>query len=68
MANCLFCYQHVETGTYHPACSKKFFGTKQVPLLELDKEKLNQLARITVNERLAVTGVQPKLSLSLEGE
>ncbi|MFC3199893.1 HipA domain-containing protein [Parapedobacter deserti] len=26
------------------------------------------MARITVNERLAVTGVQPKLSLSLEGE
>ncbi len=68
MANCLFCYQKVEAGTYHPACSKKFFGTTQVPLLELDKEKLNQLAQITVNERLAITGVQPKLSLSLEGE
>jgi Uncharacterized protein related to capsule biosynthesis enzymes len=68
MANCLFCYQPVDVGTYHPACSKKFFGTAQVPLLELDKEKLNQLAQITVNERLAVTGVQPKLSLSLEGE
>jgi len=68
MANCLFCYQHVEAGAYHPACSKKFFGTAQVPLLELDKEKLNQLARITVNERIAVTGVQPKISLSLEGD
>src|SRR5690606_32345155 len=68
MANCLFCYQDVKAGTYHPACSKKFFGTTQVPLLELDKEKLRQLAQITVNERLAMTGVQPKLSLSLEGE
>ncbi|EPB65796.1 HipA domain protein, partial [Ancylostoma ceylanicum] len=68
MSNCLFCYQSVETGEYHTACSKKFFGTTQVPTLELDREKLNQLAQITVNERLALTGVQPKISLSLNGE
>jgi len=68
MTNCLFCYQPVETGEYHFACSKKFFGTTQVPVLELDQEKLNQLAQITVNERLALTGVQPKISLSLNGE
>ncbi len=68
MNNCLFCYQPVETGEYHAACSKKFFGLTQVPVLELDKEKLNQLAQITVNERLALTGVQPKISLSLNSE
>lgn len=67
MNKCLFCYRSVETGAYHPACSKKFFGTTQVPKLELDKEKLNSLAQITVNERLALTGVQPKISLSLAG-
>lgn len=68
MTNCLFCYQPVERGEYHSKCSKKFFGTAQVPTLELDQEKLNQLAQITVNERLALTGVQPKISLSLNGE
>ncbi|PXY46523.1 HipA domain-containing protein [Flavobacterium hydrophilum] len=68
MTNCLFCYRPVETGEYHAACSKKFFGTTQVPILELDKQKLNKLAQITVNERLALTGVQPKISLSLNGE
>ncbi len=68
MANCLFCYQSLEKGEYHTACSKKFFGTAEVPKLELDKEKLNQLAQLTVNERLAITGVQPKISLSLTGE
>lgn len=68
MANCLFCYQSLETGEYHAACSKKFFGTAEVPKLELDKEKLNQLALFTVNKRLAITGVQPKISLSLTGE
>ncbi|MHA6697750.1 HipA domain-containing protein [Chryseobacterium sp. A321] len=68
MSNCLFCYQPVETGEYHSACSKKFFGTTKVPALELNQEKLNQLAQITVNERLALTGVQPKISLSLNGD
>lgn len=68
MTNCLFCYQSVESGEYHATCSKKFFGTTQVPLLELDQERLNKLAQITVNERLALTGVQPKISLSLIGE
>ena len=68
MTNCLFCYKPVESGEYHASCSKKFFGTTQVPTLELDQEKLNQLAQITVNERLALTGVQPKISLSLNGE
>ena len=68
MTNCLFCYQPVEAGEYHPACSKKFFGTTKVPFLELDQEQLNKLAQITVNERLALTGVQPKISLSLNGE
>jgi serine/threonine-protein kinase HipA len=68
MTSCLFCYQPVEVGEYHPACSKKFFGTTQVPILELDQEQLNKLAQITVNERIALTGVQPKISLSLSGE
>jgi serine/threonine-protein kinase HipA len=68
MANCLFCYKTVETGDYHSNCSKKFFGTTTVPTLELDKEKLDKLAQITVHERLALTGVQPKISLSLNGE
>lgn len=68
MNNCLYCYQPVESGNYHSTCSRKFFGTMQVPTLELDQEKLNQLAQITVNERLALTGVQPKISLSLNGE
>ena len=64
MTNCLFCYNPVEEGDYHPNCSKKFFGTTTVPMLELDQEKLNKLAQITVNERLALTGVQPKISFS----
>ena len=40
----------------------------KVPILELNREQLNKLAQITVNERLALTGVQPKISLSLKDE
>ncbi len=51
---------------YHPACAKKFFGTALLPALELNDELLYTLARQTVNQRIAVTGVQPKLSLTLK--
>lgn len=68
MANCLFCYKPVEEGEYHSNCSKNFFGTTTVPILELDKAKLDKLAEITVNERLALKGVLPKISLSLNSD
>lgn len=69
MSNCLFCYQKLEDQTlYHASCCKKFFGTKDLPELQLDKTILNQLAIQTVNRRIAVTGVQPKLSVNLSKE
>lgn len=69
MSNCLFCYQEVEDKShYHASCCKKFFGTKNLPELQLDKTILNQLAIQTVNKRIAVTGVQPKLSVNLSKE
>ncbi len=69
MPNCLFCYQKVDNSTfYHASCCKKFFGTKNLPILQLDKTILNELAINTVNRRIAVTGVQPKLSVDLKKE
>lgn len=68
MPNCLFCYKPVENGEYHSACSKKFYGTSEVPLLDLNQEKFNQLARVAVSKRMALAGVQPKISLTLDGE
>jgi serine/threonine-protein kinase HipA len=69
MSNCLFCYQKLEDQTlYHASCCKKFFGTKDLPELQLDKTILHQLAIQTVNSRIAVTGVQPKLSVNLSKE
>jgi serine/threonine-protein kinase HipA len=37
----------------------------ELPEIKLDQELLDQLAEETVNKRIAVTGVQPKLSLDL---
>lgn len=67
MDNCLFCYKPVVDGSaYHTSCCKKFFGTDRLPELKLDKELLDKLAEETVNKRISITGVQPKLSLDLE--
>lgn len=69
MSKCLFCYQNSEDDQrYHARCCKKFFGTTTLPELYLDKKVLNELATRTVNKRIAVTGVQPKLSVDLEKE
>ncbi|MCF0049283.1 HipA domain-containing protein [Dyadobacter sp. LJ53] len=65
----MFCYQKLEgDGQYHARCCKKFFGTSSLPGLHLDKNILGELATKTVNKRIAVTGVQPKLSVDLEKE
>jgi len=37
-----------------------------MPALELNKSLLKQLAEQTINQRIAITGVQPKLSVTLE--
>lgn len=67
MAKCYFCYKEVEHGNlFHSKCCQKFFGTKQLPELKLDKELLSDLAKETVNQRISITGVQPKLSVDIE--
>ena len=67
MNNCWFCYEDAGDAKYHPACAKKFFGSPEVPTLQLD-DALIESARQTVNKRIAVTGVQPKLSLTVKKE
>jgi len=66
MPNCLICYQDAGTQPYHSGCAKRWFGTPEMPTLELNKTLLKELAEQTINQRIAVTGVQPKLSVTLE--
>ncbi len=64
---CLYCYssmQSKEEGNYHTACCKKFFGQAYVPTLDYNKEGLKELAEQFLKNNMAVTGVQPKVSLS----
>jgi serine/threonine-protein kinase HipA len=66
MKNCWFCYENSGNHDYHPGCARRFFGSDTVPYLQLDNNLLLQLAEQTINKRIAITGVQPKLSLTLE--
>ncbi|MFL5741132.1 MAG: HipA domain-containing protein [Flavisolibacter sp.] len=65
---CLYCYQPLSDNTadFHTACSRKFFGTDTPPLLNINKEQMQDLAKEIVLRSVAVTGVQPKLSLTIE--
>lgn len=67
MCKCLYCYQKLEEGQkdFHPACARKFFGTREVPLLEYRHEDIDRLAEQIIRAQTSLTGVQPKLSLNL---
>ena len=53
-------------GDYHPRCARKLFGSAHAPLLPYTRKDLDKLARIVVENRTTVTGVQAKLSMDLE--
>ncbi len=65
---CLYCYQplQVDEIDFHQKCCKTFFGTPNQPELYLDKDNLNKLAEEIITRSVAITGVQPKLSLTIE--
>lgn len=66
--NCLICYKPlgVMDVDYHPKCCKSFFGTNEVPFIDLNEESLNEKALEIIRAKGALTGVQPKLSLNIE--
>lgn len=66
MPNCLFCYKDSGNQEYHSKCAKQFFNTEIMPELNLDRQLLKDLAEKAISQHIAVTGVQPKLSVTLE--
>ncbi len=66
--NCLLCYKTLAKAEtdYHAKCVVTIFGTKQLPLIDIDENKLAKYANEIIGVHHAVTGVQPKLSLCLE--
>jgi len=67
MSKCLYCYKELEERQkdYHPTCAKRFFGKAEAPVLPYSRDNLNDLAKESVLSRIAVTGVQSKLSMDV---
>ena len=70
MSKCLYCYNKLESGEkdFHPACSKKFFGSQIPPFVDLDMKRIKELAVEALGKSISVPGVQPKLSLDFKGK
>ncbi|MFN8250097.1 MAG: HipA domain-containing protein [Ferruginibacter sp.] len=68
MMNCLYCYKKLENGEldFHPACSRKIFGKPEPPVLPYTEDQMLELGEQVIKSQVAVTGVQPKLSLDIE--
>ena len=66
--NCLYCYNKLENGEldFHPACSRKIFGKPEPPMLPYTEDQMLELGEQVIKSQVAVTGVQPKLSLDIE--
>lgn len=68
MEKCLYCYQSLNENEidFHSSCVKKMFGTTTPPVIDFDIKQLEELAKKIIVKSVAITGVQPKLSLDLE--
>ncbi|MGD9605673.1 MAG: HipA domain-containing protein [Bacilli bacterium] len=66
--NCLCCGKTLRTeneSSWHKNCIRKFFGTSQIPQIELNDSTLEMLATENIGKGYTVPGVQKKLSLHL---
>ncbi|MFO7845961.1 MAG: HipA domain-containing protein [Bacteroidota bacterium] len=67
MNRCLICANPVDSGEqYHEKCLKKLFETGNKPVLDVQLDQLNVLAKKSVHQRVTVPGVQTKLSLEID--
>jgi len=51
---------------FHLSCSRKIFGKPIPPILDYTEDQMLELGERVIKSQSAVTGVQPKLSLSIE--
>lgn len=67
MTKCLYCYKELGESEidFHKTCSKKIFGTHNVPELPYTRENLTDLAKQVIRSQTTLTGVQAKLSLDI---
>lgn len=64
---CLYCYRPLSENEkdFHAQCSKKIFSQATAPELPYEESQMGELALQVVQRQIAITGVQPKLSLHL---
>jgi serine/threonine-protein kinase HipA len=65
---CLYCYKKLDDSEkdFHKKCSKRFFGTENIPILELSLSEIDDYAINLLQRSVSVTGVQPKLSVDIK--
>jgi len=65
-AQCLICMDELEfpEDLYHKKCARNLFGFSHAPIINISDSDFEQMALLQINQRLALTGVQRKLSLS----
>lgn len=67
MSKCLICTEHIDTDElYHSTCLRELFDSKSAPILEASLDRLNELAKKSVTQRVTIPGVQSKLSLDID--
>lgn len=69
--NCFCCGKPLKSENdngWHKACIKRFFGTADIPEIEIDEKTLEDLAVQSTSKGLTVPGVQKKLSLHLSSD
>lgn len=65
-SRCFACTEPLEAQEilYHPKCAKYLFGFPRAPAVDVSQNSLERLALLQINQRITLTGVQKKLSLS----
>lgn len=70
--NCLCCGKVLTEpelqNKWHRKCVKRFFGTSEIPEIDISEKAIETLAKETINRGFTVAGVQKKLSLHLFSE
>jgi len=63
---CMICMEafNGNENLYHKHCTQELFGFSQSPILDISMADLETLALQQINQRITLTGVQKKLSLS----
>lgn len=59
--------EELSTG-WHNACIRKFFGTNELPIIDISNDTLKNLVDKSIKQGYTVPGVQKKLSLHLSNE